>query len=265
MNHFVILTFYQFSDLPDYEAMREPLLAVMRANQIKGTIILASEGINGTFCGTAEAVLLLSNTLRAYPGLSELVFKESYDKLNPFEKAKVKLRKEIVTMGKTGLNPQQFADTHVRPAEWNALLSDPNVLVIDTRNDYEVQLGTFQGAINPQTENFRDFPAYVENHLMEHKDKTIAMYCTGGIRCEKSTAYLKKLGFTNVYQLDGGILNYLASTPKEDSLWVGDCFVFDERVAVNERLQSLERGSIDSEWKNNHRKKKSSLPLTGES
>lgn len=255
MNLYVIVTFYKFTPLADYESMKEPLLKAMKKNEIRGTIILASEGVNGTFCGKKEKVLSLIAFMRNYPGLEDLAFKESFDELNPFDKAKVKLRKEIVTLGETGVDPVQLAGTHVSPQEWNKLIADPDVVVIDTRNDYEVLLGTFKGATNPKTENFRDFPDYVETHLSGKKDKKIAMFCTGGIRCEKSTSYLKRLGFNEVYQLDGGILNYLASVPPEESMWEGSCFVFDERIALDHQLRSLERGSIDSEWKNNNRKK----------
>ncbi|MFW2570550.1 rhodanese-related sulfurtransferase [Legionella sp. 29fVS95] len=255
MSLYVIVTFYKFTPLTDYVSMKEPLLKSMKANEIKGTIILASEGVNGTFCGKKENVLSLIAFMRSYAGLEDLAFKESFDEFNPFDKAKVKLRKEIVTLGEAGIDPVLLTGTHVSPQEWNELIADPDVVVVDTRNDYEVQLGTFKGAINPKTENFRDFPDYVTNHLNDKKDKKIAMFCTGGIRCEKSTSYLKKLGFNEVYQLDGGILNYLASIPKEKSMWEGSCFVFDDRVALDHKLHSLERGSIDSEWKNNNRKK----------
>lgn len=159
------------------------------------------------------------------------------------------MRKEIVSFGVDGIDAATQAGTYVTPEEWNELIQDPEVLTIDTRNDYEVSLGTFKGAINPKTLNFRDFPDYVQNNLMQQKDKKIAMFCTGGIRCEKSTAYLKKLGFGQVYHLEGGILNYL-ETIKEDSLWEGSCFVFDNRVAVNSQLEPLEEGTVDLEWKN---------------
>lgn len=253
MKSHIVCTFYKFTPLNDYEAMKPPLLKKMAELKIKGTIILALEGINGTFAGEPEEALALSNYLKSYVGLTDLIFKQSFDDCNPFEKAKVKLRKEIVTLGAADIDPMQSTGIHVEPKAWNSLIADPEVLVIDTRNDYEVKLGTFKNAINPQTDNFRDFPQYVAKHLTPYKDKKIAMFCTGGIRCEKSTAYLKSLGFKDVYQLDGGILNYLASTPASDSLWEGNCFVFDERVALDPNLNSLEKGSIDSEWKNNHK------------
>lgn len=233
MKKYVIASFYKFVPLHDYETMKEPLLTFMRQHQILGTIILASEGINGGFAGSGEEVLCLYDYLRQDPRLSDLHFKETYDDLMPFDKAKVKFRKEIVTLGVPGVDPLKETGKRVMPTEWNALISDPNVLVIDTRNDYEVELGTFKHAINPNTENFRDFPDYVKNNLLDKKNKKIAMFCTGGIRCEKSTAYLMSLGFEDVYQLEGGILSYLDTISPKESLWEGRCFVFDERIAID--------------------------------
>ncbi|CEK12221.1 oxygen-dependent tRNA uridine(34) hydroxylase TrhO [Legionella hackeliae] len=251
---YVVAAFYKFTPFPDYELMKEPLLALMKEKEIKGTIIIASEGINGTICGESDNLSFFIKHLQQYAGLSDLTFKISYSDYNPFDKSKVKLRKEIVTMGVPDIDPHAIDGTHIEPQEWNALISDPNVLVIDTRNDYEVKLGTFKGAINPETENFRDFPEYVEKNLSQHKDKKIAMFCTGGIRCEKSTAYLKKIGFEQVFQLNGGILNYLEKMPQNESLWEGTCFVFDNRVAVDANLDGLEVGTIDVEWKNKNKK-----------
>lgn len=259
MKAFVIETFYKFTPFDNLDAMKVTLLDIMQAHNIRGTIILALEGINGTVCGSAEGMDVLMRHLRALPGLSNLLTKTSYDDENPFAKAKVKLRREIVTMGVPGVDPARETGVHVSPAEWNALISDPSVVVIDTRNDYEVMLGTFKGAVNPRTENFRDFPAYVDEHLMAHRDKKVAMFCTGGVRCEKSTALLMQRGFKEVYQLDGGILNYIAATDAKDSLWEGTCFVFDERVALKEDLNPLERGTIDTEWKNTHRAKNAAM------
>ena len=214
--------------------MKEPLLSAMKEHNLLGTILLASEGINGSFAGEPEDVHFLYEFLRIDPRFSDLSFRERYDDLMPFEKAKVKFRKEIVTLGVPGIDPLENTGTRVLPEEWNNLISDPNVILIDTRNDYEVELGTFKYAINPKTENFRDFPEYVKTNLLDKKDKKIAMCCTGGIRCEKSTSYLKSLGFENVYQLEGGILNYMETIPAEQSLWEGSCFVFDERIAIDE-------------------------------
>lgn len=255
METFVVVTFYKFTPLPHYQDLKAPLLSVMKEKNVKGTIILAEEGVNGTFCAQLDNAAYLMDYLKQQEGLKTLSFQQTWHDVNPFAKAKVKLRKEIVTMGETDVSPLSTGGKHVSPEEWNALLADPNVLVVDTRNDYEVKLGTFKGAINPETDNFRDFPAYVKTHLMDKKEKKIAMFCTGGIRCEKSTAYLKDLGFEEVYQLKGGILNYLEGTTPDKSLWQGTCFVFDDRVALDSQLNSLAKGSIDSDWKNNNKKK----------
>lgn len=256
MSVYTVVTFYKFNPLPDYENRKPPLLALMQEYNVLGTIILASEGINGTICGFQKDVLILEQHLRSFPGFSNLECRNTYSEFNPFEKAKVKLRNEIVTMGAPEVNPLEVTGEHLAPEEWNELIADPNVVLIDTRNDYEIKLGTFKGAVSPETDNFRDFPEYVEKNLLDKKDKKIAMYCTGGIRCEKSTAYLKKLGFNQVYQLKGGILNYLEKIPVEQSKWEGHCFVFDDRVALDHQLKGFEKGSIDLDWKNNNKKKK---------
>ncbi len=255
MDTFIVLSFYKFVAIPKYQELKEPFLAIMHANGIKGTIILASEGINGSFCAKQESLQPLLEALAAYPGLDNLPFRRSVHSANPFSKAKIKLRPEIVTLAQGEIDVENLTGNHVMPEHWDALIADSEVLVIDTRNNYEVELGTFKGAINPKTENFRDFPEYVEQHLGDKKNRKIAMFCTGGIRCEKSTAYLKKQGFENVYQLHGGILNYLETIPATQSSWEGSCFVFDERVAIDKNLISLEKGSIDPEWKNNSKKK----------
>lgn len=251
--NYVVMAFYKFVTLADHEALREPLLQQMALCNIKGTIILAREGINGSFSGIAQDVSNFINFLSNFPQFRDLTYKENLSEFNPFDKAKVKLRPEIVSLGIDEIDAENATGIHVKPEEWNALISDGNVLTIDTRNAYEVALGSFKGAVDPQTLNFRDFPDYVEKHLSAHKDKKIAMFCTGGIRCEKSTAYLKKLGFSQVYQLEGGILNYLESIPADQSLWQGSCFVFDNRIAVDESLASVQEGSIDLEWKNKFR------------
>ncbi|MDX1836367.1 rhodanese domain-containing protein [Legionella taurinensis] len=255
MNSFVIIAFYKFTHIANPEQLREILLSKLIELDIKGTLILANEGINGSFSGTREQVDTFIDYLSSYPEFKGIHFKENYDSSNPFDKSKVKLRKEIVSMGVANVDAQTHAGEYVKPEEWNALIDDDNVLVIDTRNDYEIELGTFKRAINPKTVNFRDFPDYVEKNLLENKDKKIAMFCTGGIRCEKSTAYLKQLGFEKVYHLEGGILNYLEKIPEHESLWQGSCFVFDNRVAVDQSLASLQKGTIDLEWKNKHRQK----------
>ncbi|MFY7698499.1 MAG: rhodanese-related sulfurtransferase [Legionella sp.] len=233
MKTYVIASFYKFITLSDYESLKLPLLTIMKNNHVLGTIILAQEGINGSFAGKPEEVMNVYDYLRNDPRFNDLIFKETYDDSMPFEKAKVKFRKEIVTLGIHGIDPLSDSGIRVSPIEWNELITNQDVLVIDTRNNYEVELGTFKHAINPNTDNFRDFPAYVTEHLLDKKDKKIAMFCTGGIRCEKSTAYLKKLGFDQVYQLEGGILNYLEQIPSADSLWEGQCFVFDERISIS--------------------------------
>lgn len=234
MTSYTIASFYKFVPLDDFENMKVPLLTAMKENRILGTLILASEGINGSFAGQHDDVLALCSYLRQDPRLADLFFRERYADFMPFEKAKVKFRKEIVTLGINGIDPQTSTGQRLLPQEWNNLIKDPEVVLVDTRNTYEVELGTFKNAIDPKTENFRDFPEFVEEHLKDKKDKKIAMFCTGGIRCEKSTAYLKQLGFKDVYQLEGGILNYMESIPKEESLWEGACFVFDERIAISE-------------------------------
>ncbi|MCX7117368.1 MAG: rhodanese-related sulfurtransferase [Legionellales bacterium] len=233
MKTYVIASFYKFVPLHDFEDMKAPLLKVMQQHNLLGTLILAHEGINGSFAGKPEDVFFLYEYLRIDPRFSDLSFKETFDDFMPFEKAKVKFRKEIVSLGVPGIDPLKATGERVPAEKWNAVISSPDVLVIDTRNDYEFELGTFKNAINPHTENFRDFPEYVNNHLLDKKHQKIAMFCTGGIRCEKSTAYLISLGFEDVVQLDGGILTYLETIPKEDSLWGGGCFVFDERLTID--------------------------------
>lgn len=239
MNQIVIASFYKFIPLADYEHLREPMLANMHQIGIKGTILLASEGINGSFAGTREQMDAFYASMHQDPRFNDLNFKETFDEKNPFEKAKVKLRKEIVTMGVSNVDPLKSCGIYLNPDEWHQLIQDPEVIIIDTRNDYEYELGTFKNAINPNTENFREFPTYVQSELDDKKDKKIAMFCTGGIRCEKSTAYLKDLGFEQVYHLKDGILNYIEQIPAEHSLWEGQCFVFDDRVAVDQELKRV--------------------------
>ncbi len=232
----VVCALYHFVRLDDYQSLQQPLYDLMRQHGVKGTLLLAAEGINGTIAGSREGIDTVLNWLRLDPRLAKLDSKESYDDVIPFYRTKVKLKKEIVTMGVEGIDPNRKVGTHVDPQDWNALISQPDVLLIDTRNDYEVELGTFKGAINPNTASFRQFPDYVKQQLAPQKGRKIAMFCTGGIRCEKSTAYLKEQGFDEVYHLKGGILNYLEKVPQEDSLWQGECYVFDNRVAVNHQL-----------------------------
>ena len=238
----VVCALYHFVRLDDYQSLQQPLLDVMLENRVKGTLLLANEGINGTIAGERAGIDAVLKWLKFDPRLKDLNHKESYDDTYPFYRSKVKLKKEIVTMGVEGIDPNRKVGTHVPASEWNALIADPEVLLIDTRNDYEVEIGSFQNAVNPNTNSFREFPEYVEKHLDPERHKKIAMYCTGGIRCEKSTAYLKEKGFDDVYHLQGGILKYLEEVPQEESLWQGECFVFDNRVAVN---HALEKGDYD--------------------
>lgn len=237
MSKYVVCALYKFVTLENYKEMRQPLLNTMEANGIKGTLLLAVEGINGTVSGTREGIDALLAYLNQDPRINPISFKESLDENQPFYRTKVKLKKEIVTLGVEGIDPLKTVGTYVKPADWNALISDPDVTVVDTRNDYEIEIGTFERAINPKTESFREFPEYVKENLDPQKHKKVAMFCTGGIRCEKSTAYLKEQGFDEVYHLEGGILKYLEEVPQEESLWKGDCFVFDNRVAVNHSLE----------------------------
>ena len=242
MTTIVVAALYKFVRLPDFETLRGPLHKVMIEHEVRGTLLLAAEGLNGTIAGTRESVDAVLSFLRADSRINSLATKESYTDENPFYRTKVKLKKEIVTMGVEDIDPNDIVGTYVKPEDWNALIADPDVLVVDTRNDYEVQIGTFKNAVNPQTESFREFPKFAKQNLDPSKHKKVAMFCTGGIRCEKSTAFMKQQGFKEVYHLEGGILKYLEQVPQENSLWEGECFVFDNRVTVNHQL---EKGSYD--------------------
>ena len=242
MSQVVISALYHFVTLDDYQSLRQPLYDFMVAQKIKGTLLLAQEGINGTVAGSREAIDKLHARLRQDERLRELRTKESFEDSMPFYRTRVKLKKEIVTMGVTGIDPNQVVGTYVKPEDWNALIDDPEVVVVDTSNDYEVAIGSFKNAINPHTETFRQFPGFVKNNMNPNTQKKVAMFCTGGIRCEKSTAYLKEQGFEEVYHLQGGILKYLETVDEKESLWQGECFVFDNRVSVNHRL---EKGNYD--------------------
>ncbi|WP_413283607.1 rhodanese-related sulfurtransferase [Vibrio sp. MA40-2] len=237
MSQYVVCALYKFVTLDNYQEFRQPLTDLLIANKIKGTLLLASEGINGTVAGKRESIDALLAWFDQDARLANVVHKESFSEELPFNRTKVKLKKEIVTMGVEDIDPLKVVGTYVKPAQWNELISDPEVLLVDTRNDYEVDIGTFRNAVNPNTETFREFPQYVADNLDPAKHKKVAMFCTGGIRCEKSTAYLKEQGFDEVYHLEGGILKYLEEVPEEQSMWEGDCYVFDERVAVNHQLQ----------------------------
>ena len=237
-----VAALYRFVRLDDYESMREPLLNFCTERGVKGTLLLAHEGVNGTISGGKTAIADVLSYLRSDERLTDLDCKFPYHEERPFLRMKVKLKREIVTMGLAGVDPNQSVGRYASPEEWNELVDDPECLVIDTRNDYEVEIGSFRGAINPGTKSFRDFPAWVDENLDPQKHKKVAMFCTGGIRCEKSTSLLVSKGFDDVWHLKGGILNYLEQTPEASTRWEGECFVFDSRVAVNHQL---EKGQYD--------------------
>ncbi len=234
-----VTALYHFARFDDPAALRAPLEEACRTNGIRGTLLLAHEGVNGTIAGPDAGIAAVLAHLRTLPGCANLTVKNATTDTMPFHRLKVRLKAEIVSMGEPDLDPEHNAGEYVSPADWNALIARDDTIVIDTRNDYEVAIGTFPGAIDPQTRSFREFPGWFranrERLLADGKTK-VAMFCTGGIRCEKSTAFLKAEGVTDVYHLDGGILNYLEKTPAADSAWQGECFVFDERVAVGQEL-----------------------------
>jgi UPF0176 protein len=236
MSKFVIAALYRFVQLEDFEDMQQPIHDRMVEYGTCGSLLLANEGINGTVAGTRQGVDQLLAYLRADERLSHLEVKESSAEASPFQRTRVRLKKEIVTMGVEGIDPKNSVGTYVDPKDWNELISDPEVTLIDTRNDYEVAIGSFEGAVNPETESFRQFPSFVDDELDPRKHRKVAMFCTGGIRCEKSTALLRQKGFEEVYHLRGGILKYLEEVPEEESKWNGDCFVFDKRVSVGHNL-----------------------------
>ncbi|MDO8279925.1 MAG: rhodanese-related sulfurtransferase [Burkholderiaceae bacterium] len=237
---FLTAALYKFVDLPDFAALRGPLLDFCVAQRVKGTLLLAEEGINGTIAGPPEGVRAVLSRLRADTRMADLTHKESWTDAPPFYRMKVRLKREIVTLGVPGIAPTRMAGTYVKPEDWNRLIEDPDVVVVDVRNDYEVAIGSFQGAIDPLTRSFSELPQWVERESapggrLAGKPR-VAMFCTGGIRCEKSTALLRARGFDEVYHLEGGILKYLETVPAEQSRWQGECFVFDERVAVGPGL-----------------------------
>ena len=237
---FLTVAFYHFAEIQNYQAFQGPLLNFCNAQNIKGTILLAEEGINGTVSGQKDAVLALIQYIK-YDKLfndkfNTLSYKESWASANPFYRMKVRLKKEIVALGVKGISPTKKVGQYIKPEDWNQLLQDPEVVVIDTRNDYEFDIGTFKNAVNPKTKTFREFPKFVENKLDPKQHKKVAMFCTGGIRCEKATSLMLEKGFQEVYHLQGGILKYLETVPEKESLWQGECFVFDQRVAVKHNL-----------------------------
>ena len=235
------MAFYGFTAMEGLPALQQELKALAEQGSVRGTILLAEEGVNGTISGPDAGVTAVLDRLRQLPGLGGLEAKFSRAEQQTFHRLKVRLKREIVTMGCPTVKPAEQVGTYVPPEQWNALIADPDTLVVDTRNRYEVEVGSFAGAIDPGTESFREFPAWVEQTLRplveETQPKAIAMFCTGGIRCEKSTAYLLQQGFENVHHLQGGILKYLEEIPEEHSRWQGECYVFDQRVSVNHQLQ----------------------------
>ena len=236
-----IAALYHFTRFDDPVALRPALAALCDEHGVKGTLLLAHEGINGTIAGSDTGIQAVLDHIRALPGCADLEVKESRADTMPFYRSKVRVKAEIVTMGQPDLDPVEGVGTYVAPEDWNALISDPDTIVIDTRNDYEVQIGSFEGAIDPETKSFREFPEWFRARRAEFeaegKTPKIAMFCTGGIRCEKSTAFVKSEGLDEVYHLKGGILKYLEEVPEEESLWKGECFVFDERVSVKHGLE----------------------------
>ncbi|HEY3049243.1 MAG TPA: rhodanese-related sulfurtransferase [Polaromonas sp.] len=241
---FLTAALYKFVELPDFAALQAPLLACCESHGVTGTLLLAPEGINGTIAGLPEGVHAVLAYLRADPRLAALEHKEAWADHLPFYRMKVRLKREIVTMGVPEVHPALMAGQYVKPQDWNQLIADPDVVLIDTRNDYEVSIGTFKGAINPATHSFSELPGWVEQQMAEGgklattdgKKPRVAMFCTGGIRCEKSTALMRAKGFDEVYHLEGGILKYLETVPQAQSSWEGECFVFDERVSVGHGL-----------------------------
>lgn len=232
-----VAALYKFTELKDPDALKDRLLPEMKARKISGTLIFATEGVNGTVAGSKQALNWLIEELGAATTLNPEDVKWSTASEQPFKRTKIKIKPEIVTLREDGVDAANNTGEFVSPDDWNKLLEDPETIVIDTRNFYETGIGTFKGAVDPKTESFTDFPDYVQKTLDPDKNEKVAMFCTGGIRCEKASAYMKKLGFKNVYQLHGGILKYLETMPPEQSLWEGECFVFDDRVAVRHGLE----------------------------
>ncbi len=233
----VIAAFYKFVPLADYAALQAPLLDFCQRRDIRGSILLAAEGINGTIAGQREDVDAVLAYIRRDARLRDLEHKTSFARFRPFRKMKVRLKQEIVTIRAQEADPTQQVGVYVEPRAWNDLIAQDDVILIDTRNDFEYDYGTFIGAVNPQTDSFNDFPEYVTQNLNPAQHRRVAMFCTGGIRCEKATSYLLAQGFEEVYHLKGGILKYLEDVPPEQSMWQGECYVFDERVAVDHHLR----------------------------
>ena len=238
--HYTVAAFYQFASLNNILSLQTELKKLCQRNEIFGPILLASEGINGTVAGKQSSINCLFKWLGEQPSFSEIQVKYSNSDSQAFNRLKVRIKKEIVTMGKTDINPNNVVGTYIKPENWNDFINDPETLIIDTRNDYEIAIGTFKNSTNPQTQSFREFPDWVKTELDTLPDnkrpKQIAMFCTGGIRCEKASSYLVQKGYENIFHLEGGILKYLETIPETDSTWLGDCFVFDQRVSVEHGL-----------------------------
>ena len=234
---FAVSSFYKFVALPNFTDLRAPILGLCKEHNIRGTILLAAEGINGTIAGAFDDLARVTELLRGYPEFSDIECKNSHAREMPFRRMKVRLKKEIVTLGAPAADPTRAVGRYVAPEDWNALISDPDVLVIDTRNAFEVAAGTFKGAVDPGIQSFGDFPDFARSKLGDMRGRKIAMFCTGGIRCEKATSFLLQEGFADVFHLKGGILKYLEAIPVERSLWIGECFVFDERQSLGHGLR----------------------------
>lgn len=237
MSEIVVAALYHFSPMPDFADRRSGLQSLCDSQGVKGTLLLAEEGVNGTIAGSRSGIDAVLGHIRSWPGFASLEHKESGADEMPFYRMKVRLKKEIVTMGVPGVDPNALVGTYVDPSDWNELISRDDVVLIDTRNDYEVRIGAFKGAVDPKTKTFREFPDWFRQFQRTHNKPKVAMYCTGGIRCEKSTAFAKSIGVDEVFHLKGGILKYLEVTPADDSLWDGECFVFDQRVSVGHGLE----------------------------
>ena len=241
MDHFTVAALYKFVAFPDFQEWQDSIRTKAHQLDVCGSLLIADEGINGTIaCPTESGMKEMISFLEAIPAIGELEVKYSHAEARPFKRMKVRLKEEIVRMGVPGIDPNRTVGTYVEPEDWNKLIADPETLVIDTRNSFEFDMGTFEGAVDPETQTFREFPQWVDEHVGrpgERNAKKIAMFCTGGIRCEKATAYLKEMGHENVFHLKGGILKYLEVVPEEQSLWKGECFVFDERVGIKHGLE----------------------------
>ncbi|MEM8484236.1 MAG: rhodanese-related sulfurtransferase [Bacteroidota bacterium] len=233
----VVIAFYKFVPIPDFASLQSAYYDICRAHDVRGTILLAHEGINGMLAGPREGIDAVLKYMRDDERLADLEHKESFCEASPFKRLRVRLKREIITMGDPSIDPLEQVGQYVEPEDWNALISDPEVTLVDTRNDYEVNLGTFKGAIDPDTTSFREFSAYIAKNLDPAKHKKVAMFCTGGIRCEKATAYMLREGFEEVYHLKGGILKYLEEVPASSSMWEGECYVFDDRVSLDHKLE----------------------------